>query len=313
MKKIVFLIVTMATLCGAKAQDTVSFWNDMDTSNYYIYGIWPNPKGHYNVVNFIAPENGGETAKCFYTPDSLTVYGIAAAIRQYYGVNSPDTSFEYLRLYNQAGDSLNCINQKEVYLHKNISCYVNFDTVYPPSNNRKIGEMHECYFDTPTTVVDSFYVGTTYFLLIPDNNQCTPLEVISINGSNISNSEYIYTCHYHQDGSRAWYRNRRTNMFAILFPILSPDTLVGIDTHNPLDRLTGVMPNPAAECAKVVSSFGMSRVEVYNLAGRRVHEQRIPDGSLYTNLDVRRWPQGVYIVRIHTPLGVTSKKLTVQR
>ena len=183
MKKIVFLLVTMAILRGAAAQDTVSFWTNMDTSNYYIYGIWPTPKGHYSVTNLIYPEYGGETAKYFYTSDSLTIYGIAAAIREYYSGNIQDTSFEYLRLYNPAGNSLQCINQKEVYLHQNVAYYVNFDTINPASNNRYIGEMHECYFDTPTTVVDSFYVGTTYFLLIPIDNQygnyqSTPLEVI---------------------------------------------------------------------------------------------------------------------------------------
>jgi len=95
--------------------------------------------------------------------------------------------------------------------------------------------------------------------------------------------------------------------------IVTYDTILAINDAGLLGRLTGVMPNPAAESARVVSSFGMSRVEVYNLAGERVHDMRVPEGSLYTNLDVRRWPQGVYIVRIHTPLGVTSKKLTVQR
>ena len=98
-----------------------------------------------------------------------------------------------------------------------------------------------------------------------------------------------------------------------MFPILTPDTTLGIDTHNPLDRLTGVMPNPAAESAKVVSSFGMSRIEVYNLAGRRMHEQRVPEGSLSATLDLRRLPAGTYILHIHTPQGVASKKLTVRR
>ena len=104
-----------------------------------------------------------------------------------------------------------------------------------------------------------------------------------------------------------------TGQYTVLFPILTPDTSVGIDTHNPLDRLTGVMPNPAAETAKVVSSFGISRIEVYNLAGERVHEQRVPDGSLSATLDLRRLPAGAYVLRIHTPQGVATKKLTVRR
>lgn len=73
------------------------------------------------------------------------------------------------------------------------------------------------------------------------------------------------------------------------------------------------MPNPAAETARVVSSFGMSRIEVYNMAGVLVHEQRVPDGSLSTTLDLRRWPADAYILRIHTPHGIATKKLTVRR
>lgn len=95
--------------------------------------------------------------------------------------------------------------------------------------------------------------------------------------------------------------------------IVTYDTILGIDDHGLLGRLTGVMPNPAAETAKVVSSFGMSRVEAYNMAGERVADIKVPEGSLSTTLDVRRWPQGAYILHIHTPQGVATKKLAVKR
>ena len=64
---------------------------------------------------------------------------------------------------------------------------------------------------------------------------------------------------------------------------------------------------------EVVPSFGMSRIEAYNMAGERVHEQRVPDGSLSATLDLRHWPAGAYILHIHTPQGVATKKLTVRR
>ena len=95
--------------------------------------------------------------------------------------------------------------------------------------------------------------------------------------------------------------------------VITYDTILAIPDAGLLGRLTGVMPNPAAEAAKVVSSFGVKRVEAYNMAGEKVHDQRVPDGSLSATLDVRRWPTGAYILRIHTPRGVTAKKLTVRR
>lgn len=95
--------------------------------------------------------------------------------------------------------------------------------------------------------------------------------------------------------------------------IIQYDTILGIDDHGMLSRLTGVMPNPAAESAKVVSSFGISHIEAYNLAGQKVDELRLPSPSLSATLDVRRWPAGAYILRIHTPQGTATKKLTVAR
>ena len=95
--------------------------------------------------------------------------------------------------------------------------------------------------------------------------------------------------------------------------IIQYDTILGIDDHGMLGRLTGVMPNPAAETAKVVSSFGLSRVEAYNLAGEKVDDLHLPSPSLSATLDVRRWPVGAYILHIHTPQGVATKKLTVVR
>ena len=90
------------------------------------------------------------------------------------------------------------------------------------------------------------------------------------------------------------------------------DTILGIEDHSLLQRLTGVMPNPAAKTAKVVSSFGMTLVEVYNMAGEKVHTLRLPDAPLTATLDVGRWPSGAYILRIHTPQGIAVKKLAVR-
>ncbi len=93
--------------------------------------------------------------------------------------------------------------------------------------------------------------------------------------------------------------------------IVNYDTILTIGQADLLQRFTGVMPNPAAERARVVSSFGMSMVKVYNASGALVHTQRA-DG-LYVDLDVSRWPAGTYLVRIHTPQGIATKRLVVGR
>ncbi len=91
------------------------------------------------------------------------------------------------------------------------------------------------------------------------------------------------------------------------------DILLSIREVSLLQRLTGVTPNPATETAKVVSSFGISYIEAYDIAGQKVNELRFTSPSLSATLDVRRWPAGAYILRIHTPLGIAVKKLNVTR
>ena len=78
-----------------------------------------------------------------------------------------------------------------------------------------------------------------------------------------------------------------------------------------LERYTGLQPNPAAERVQVLSSFGLTGVEVYNAAGAKVAEQ--PATGYHATLDVGALPAGPYLVRIKTPNGTATKKLLVQR
>ena len=93
--------------------------------------------------------------------------------------------------------------------------------------------------------------------------------------------------------------------------IVTYDTILSIGQSDMLQRFTGVMPNPAVGVAKVVSSFGMQRVEVYDATGAKVYDSRA--AGLSHTLDVDRWPAGTYLVRIHTPQGVAVKRLVVSR
>ncbi|MBR6291671.1 MAG: T9SS type A sorting domain-containing protein [Bacteroidales bacterium] len=54
-------------------------------------------------------------------------------------------------------------------------------------------------------------------------------------------------------------------------------------------------------------------VEAFNMAGEKVHTLRLPDAPLTATLDVRRWPSGTYLLRIHTPQGIAVKKLVVRK
>ena len=77
-----------------------------------------------------------------------------------------------------------------------------------------------------------------------------------------------------------------------------------------LDRFTQVLPNPAHGQVSVISSYRLSRVEVYDLQGRALLSH--DDEGLSTVLDISSLPSGHYLMVIHTPAGLATKKLTVQ-
>ena len=77
-----------------------------------------------------------------------------------------------------------------------------------------------------------------------------------------------------------------------------------------LDRFTQMMPNPARGKVTLLSSYRLSRVVVYDLAGHAVLEQE--DDGLATAFDVSGLAKGVYVVAIHTPAGIATKRLVVE-
>ena len=72
-----------------------------------------------------------------------------------------------------------------------------------------------------------------------------------------------------------------------------------------------VDPNPATTTVTIKSDMHILQVEAYNAVAQKVY-------GLYTDpeivtLDVRRWPSGTYLLRIHTPQGTAVKKLVVRK
>ena len=87
-----------------------------------------------------------------------------------------------------------------------------------------------------------------------------------------------------------------------------PDDTTGIGTV--ASRFVTLMPNPAYDEVQVVSSFGINRVEVYNLQGLLMAEAKA-SGTM-VSIGTRDWPANTYIVVVHTPVGSFSKRLVVK-
>ena len=105
--------------------------------------------------------------------------------------------------------------------------------------------------------------------------------------------------------------------YYLIFPILTPDPnapepgdTTAVEAADMVSRYVTVQPNPAMEEARVLSSFGLERIEAYNSEGQRVLD-RATEGVEAT-IDVKAWPAGTYLLRVTTPLGTTTKKLLVR-
>ena len=363
MKKLALFIALTAMAAGsAMAQDTIE---NRQMDNYYYYGTYFQGKENYVVNQALFSSYGGDVGRFFGTSDTMTIYGIAAGLFDLcngdpvgLSLYCIDTTYanaiQWLKLYEPHADTLLTVRSTPVHLRSTpVNYYINFF----PSMTRPscIVPIYERYFDTPATVVDSFYAGMTVVgrdmnTESPDYHKLLwpPAAMAYIRADSNTNN---FLMGYNPGTGQVWHRTTHDNVYYMLFPILTPnpdtnstadtttlssdttylgdtlivtdtviiggdtivttDTILSIQNGTLLDRLTGVMPNPAVGTARVVSSFGMSMVEAYDMSGTLVHRQKA-DG-LATTLDVRHWPTGTYLLRIHTPQGTAVKKLVVRR
>ena len=101
-----------------------------------------------------------------------------------------------------------------------------------------------------------------------------------------------------------------------MYPILTPGKnaedgdSVAVESVDMLERMVALSPNPATHTVKVISSFGLTRVEAYNTGGNLIYDSEAT--GLCAHLDISRWPAGAYVLRIHTPMGIVSRKLMVK-
>ena len=78
----------------------------------------------------------------------------------------------------------------------------------------------------------------------------------------------------------------------------------------PSDIGVSIVPNPATDAVTVSADGTLLALELRDLLGRTVLTQQ--PASTKTTLDVSTLPAGTYILRLHTPQGVATKKLIVK-
>ena len=87
-----------------------------------------------------------------------------------------------------------------------------------------------------------------------------------------------------------------------------------LDRHRTDNAASGsfsLYPNPANDHVFITTSGDLKRVTVYNALGQLVVDE-ITTGKQY-ELNTASYTIGVYMVRVETADGVTTRTLTVQR
>lgn len=348
MKKILFVLTaSVLSFTALMAQNTLHM--RVPPSKYYV-DQWPSRYDTIDtlVCNFeFRVESHGifHEAYKMFTVDSLTIYGVAAALEMeelgywYHPDSYQDTAlkniYDYLCIYEAETNYLRPI--REVMINMGIdtvSYYWDFDAYQSPSHyfSWHAFPVYERYFDAPVTVTDSFYIGRKFCAhRHADGFVATtpPIDLIELNDHLSDDQPFMPQCffgstnavHPYDSTFGVWIYdvrnmggNNNTNFIPLLFPILTPDSTTISDTtgiRNIAEKYTSVSPNPASERVKVVSSFAMSRIEAYDASGRMTYSNAA-SGNIST-INVKEWPNGIYILKIYTPAGIATKKITVSR
>ena len=288
-----------------------------------------------------------QVAYKMHTDDTITVYGLAGGFsseyrirRQYYidhpqymGDTSCENSYIFMRLYEAGNGGLDFIGEEQmVHLNETpVSYYIDLGVMEVPAPWRRVPPipMYEKYFSTPVTVTDSFYMGLRY----RDNIKEAGVFLLSV--SNIHAPDLYkamctrYTVNpWTGEHAEGWRYYCQQDPYPFLFPIIAPpdtggsadttfvqdstqtpDTL-GIGVPDLVYRYTAVQPNPATGRVRVTSSFGLGVIEAYDEKGRLAYSTTA--SGMATTIDVSAWRKGLYLLRIATGAGPTTKKLLVE-
>ncbi len=378
------MVMALSAVAPAVGQDTIS--SKWPADNYF-YNYWDDTSYAGSTMWGLAGMWGeGVDVKGLCTKDSLTVYGIAASLfsldhlrrdnpqSAYWDVEedfqrellkvrdtSLDSSYEYLVLYTRdaSGQKVQANQRLLVNLGQTpVSYYQDLGILGPMPEYFDLQSfavpVYERYFDTPSVVFDSFYVGFTAIYSWERNvydsagriypYKTWQVRLLDKGTTYYAKSEPLF--HRRMEDTNYWACVYRSKVFAFVFPILTPnpDTVV-IDTtvvdttvvdttgwhvggegsmemdsnvwiHKLgvedvlLERYVQLMPNPAEDRVRVISSFGLVGLEIYGADGRKVRDERLE--GLAADVDVCGLPRGVYMVRILTPRGDTTKRLVLR-
>ena len=91
-------------------------------------------------------------------------------------------------------------------------------------------------------------------------------------------------------------------------------TLAGLNHDGVVDDKTvnvALYPNPTKEAVNIACDDGLQRIEVYNSLGQQMDVYRLR-GDRHTILNTSSYATGIYMLRLVTTQGVTTKQLVIK-
>ena len=344
MKKTV-IILAFAALIGtaATAQDTIRADRPKDS---YFYNNWFVGDSLIGIPMTWTAGSFVENAYSFIVKDTLLIKGIAVSLSLEEGTGESyldttlDNVYRYVRLYVPDGDSLRMLAEQRIDLPNTQPTYclaLNKVDMYNPPDLLDPIMVYECFFDQTIAVTDTFFLSfdyeSFYFYYDTTTNLWTQNQKYAVGINSFSESPASLSVPVTvalrrsptsiRPGQNKWqFRNPSWSPGPIPFLYAIGDlkntgdsTAVGGDTlavtqADMMARYVSVQPNPAVKEARVLSGFGLTRIEAYDDRGRLVLAREA--SGLEAVLDIAAWPRGTYLLRIATPMGTVTKKLLVK-
>ena len=173
------------------------------------------------------------------------------------------------------------------------------------------------YVDSMTVTTDANGCAYVWWDNVPLQSQWQ----VNITGWNLDYTETVDTNYWHYCGLIPNFtyeikiKSRCNNLYSYSWSEWSPAIQFGHYTpqslESPQDINVTIVPNPASDAVTVTADAALLTLELRDLLGRTVLTQH-PSASS-TTVDVSPLPAGTYILRLHTPQGVATKKLVVSR
>jgi hypothetical protein len=106
-----------------------------------------------------------------------------------------------------------------------------------------------------------------------------------------------------------WCHFNCTNMYQILLDSVQVSYSADVNLNDPEQYKVSVYPNPVKEKLLITGSFENAQVQLFTSSGRQVFQSA--KETKQTFIDVSRFENGVYILKINSQKGIVTKKVFI--